>query len=524
MALKILLVYPEIPPTYWNMQYALHFIGKRATLPPLGLITVAAMLPDDCELTLVDMNVTELTRQAVAQADLVFTSSMLIQRASHQRVVALCNDVGTPVVAGGPFPTSSHAEMKGVDYFVLGEAEDLLSRFIDDFKSSYAAHVYTSPTRPEIAKTPVPRFDLLDASAYSSMALQFSRGCPHTCEFCDVIELFGRTPRVKSTPQFMAEVEALYASGFRGSLFVVDDNFIGNKKSVFALLPELADWQQRHGYPFALYTEATVTLASDDALVDAMTKAGFNMVFLGIETPVEASLRDAHKLQNLKLDLLASVRRLQERGLEVSAGFIVGFDSDPDDVFERQLRFIEAAGIPMAMVGMLTALPRTRLHKRLAAEGRMLEAGDGNNTHELRLTFVPKMDPQVLVGGYARLLHDLYSPARYFARCVTLLRHLKPHRTSTRRVGRTELRALVMSLVLQTLSGYGWQYWKFLGRALFASPKLFAEAITMAVKGHHYFKMTARVLAQPFVLPKQAPALAVGSNDETALIPQAVVG
>ena len=494
MGLRVLLVYPEMPPTYWGMKYALRFIGKKASLPPLGLMTVAAMLPEDYEVTLVDMNVEPLSEAAVASADLVFVSSMLIQKESLEKVVRLCRKHGTRVVAGGPYPTSCYERIQGVDHFVLNEAEVTLPRFLEEFERGTAERVYSDPTRPDLALTPPPRFDLIREKEYSSMSLQFSRGCPHSCEFCDIIELFGRRPRTKSPAQFLNELSVVYDEGWRGSLFVVDDNFIGNRKEVKSLLPQLALWQRERNYPFSLFTESTLDLADDDDLMDGMVKAGFNMVFLGIETPDRCTLEATGKRQNLRSDMLSSVRKIQAKGMEVAGGFILGFDTDPEDIFDRQIGFIQDAAIPVAMVGLLTAVPNTQLYRRLEAEGRLTRESGGNNTHDLRLNFVPKMDVGKLLSGYKRVLSEIYRPDRYFDRCLKLLKSLKTHKTSHRRVKAAEFRAFVLSLLRQTFSSYSWAYWKFLVRGFLAKPSMLAETVTMAVKGHHFFKMTRGVL------------------------------
>ncbi len=495
MAIRALLVYPELPPTYWSMTYALPFIGKKASLPPLGLLTVAALLPASWEVTLVDLNVERLRPSDVSGADLVFTSSMIVQRESHERVVRLCNELGTPVVAGGPYPSAGHEEIQGVAHFVLGEAEVTLPRFLADFEAGRAEHVYRSDARPDLALTPPPRYDLVKTKMYSTMAVQYSRGCPHSCEFCDIVELFGRQPRTKRPWQFLEELSLLHDTGWRGSVFVVDDNFIGNVKEVRELLPRVAAWQQERGYPFRLFTEATLALAEEAGLMDRMVAAGFNMVFVGIETPDRETLASVGKRQNLRADMLESVRTIQRKGMEVSAGFVLGFDTDPLDIFDRQIRFIQDSGIPSAMVGLLTALPGTQLHRRLRLEGRLAgDSGGGNDTHDLRLNFVPRMDAQELLAGYRRVLSEIYSPDRYFARCLDLLRSVTPHRTSARRITFTELRAFLFSLFRQTFSSYSLSYWKYLVRGLLARPRMLAETVTMAVKGHHYFRMTEVVL------------------------------
>ena len=453
------------------------------------------MLPADWEVSLLDLNVEPLLPQEVQEADLVLVSAMLVQQASLQRVIALCREMGTPLVAGGPYPTSCHEQIQGVDHFVLGEAELNLPRFLDDFRSGHAHACYHEPGRPDISRTPAPRFELVDRRHYAGAALQFSRGCPHTCEFCDIVELFGHQPRTKTPAQFLAEMDRLFEEGWRGSLFVVDDNFIGNRSQVRLLLPELARWQTERHFPFSLYTEASLDLAADEALMDGMVQAGFNMVFVGIETPDRATLEAVGKGQNTRTDLLASVRTIQRKGLEVSGGFIVGFDEDREDIFDRQIRFIQEAAIPTAMVGLLTALPRTRLHARLAEEGRLLGlSGGGNNTHDLDLNFVPRMDAGLLKAGYKRVLREVYRPSRYFARCLALIGVLKHQRFFCRRIRLPELRACLHSLARQTFTSYGAVYWLYLLRALWRRPRLAPEIVALAVKGHHFFTITRGLL------------------------------
>jgi radical SAM superfamily enzyme YgiQ (UPF0313 family) len=492
---KILLVYPSIPTTYWSYKYALPFVGRKAVMPPLGLLTVAALLPPEFELRLVDTNVSSLLAQDVDWADLVFVSAMIVQRSSFEEVVRLCNQRGRPVVAGGPYPSTSHEQIRGVDHFVLDEAELTLPPFLRDLERGCPQRVYRNPEKPDLAGTPVPRFDLVDISLYETMPVQYSRGCPFECEFCDIIELFGRKPRTKTAQQFLSEVQAVYGTGFRGSLFIVDDNFVGNKPRVRELLRELLDWQRKHGYPFTLSTEASITLAQDEELLSLMAAAGFAMVFVGIETPDAQALARTSKTQNLREDILASVTRIQEHGLEVTGGFIVGFDGECDDIFERQRRFIQSAGIPTAMVGLLMALPNTRLSRRLAAEGRLLEDCQGNNTHHLRLNFVPQMPAERLLEGYKGLLAEIYSPRAYFRRCRTLLSRL-PKRP---RVPAGDLRpgdtaAFFRSLRMQGFSSYGLRYLGLLLWAALTRRARFPIAVTLAVRGHHYFRITREIL------------------------------
>ena len=495
MGTKALLVYPEMPPTYWSMRYALPFLGRKAALPPLGLLTVAAMLPKDWDLRVLDLNVEPISIQDVEAADLVLTSAMLVQRDSLEDVIDLCRRAGKPLVAGGPYPTSCWDQIEGVDHFVLGEAEVNLPTFLEDFQRGNATHCYQDLSHPDLTLTPPPRFDLVDRRNYGGAALQFSRGCPHHCEFCDIVELFGHKPRTKTPAQFLAELDRLFEGGWRGSLFVVDDNFIGNRGQVRRLLPELARWQEQRNFPFFFYTEASLDLAADAALMDGMVQAGFNMVFVGIETPDQATLDAIGKRQNCHSDLLAAVHAIQAKGLEVAGGFIVGFDGDQDDIFDRQIRFINEAAIPTAMVGLLTALPKTRLHARLTSEGRLLGVSSGgNNTHDLELNFVPRMDAAALRAGYKRVLASVYRPSHYFTRCLGLLRRMKRQKTSRRRIKLPELRAFFHSLLRQTFSHYVFAYWSYLLRAMCLRPLMAVEIITMAVKGHHFFIITESLL------------------------------
>jgi radical SAM superfamily enzyme YgiQ (UPF0313 family) len=429
--LHALLVYPELPPSYWDFRYALDLLGKRASMPPLGLLTVAAMFPENWELRLVDMNVDPLEDEDLEWADLVLTSTMVVQQRSLRDVLARCKAIGRPVAVGGPHPSSCPAEISGADYFLLGEVEEIFPRFLRDWQAGVAAPVYRPQARPAVTITPVPHFDLIDHEAYRSMALQFSRGCPFDCEFCDITQLYGRFPRTKTNAQMVAELDRLYELGWRGSVFVVDDNFIGNRREAMSLLPAVASWQRERGYPFDLYTEASVDLAKHETLMDGMVEAGFTMVFLGIESPNPEALRKTRKVQNTVRGeddyLLRAVRRIQEKGLEVTGGFILGLDGDGREVFDAQIDFVQRAGIPIAMVGLLTALRGSHLYTRLEHEGRLLDESTGNNV-EIALNFEPELGREVLIVGYRRVLSALYGPRleSYFERCRTLLARLGP--------------------------------------------------------------------------------------------------
>ncbi|HEX9943523.1 MAG TPA: B12-binding domain-containing radical SAM protein [Thermoanaerobaculia bacterium] len=496
-----LLVYPRFPPSYWGFQYALELMGKRSAMPPLGLLTVAAMFPHHYRLRLVDLNVAELTDEDLDWADLVLTSTMVVQRRSLQEVIARCNRRGKPIGVGGPHPTSFFSEIPDADYYLLDEVEETFPRFLADWEAGRAQRVYRPAAKPAITLAPVPRFDLLDLGAYSSMALQFSRGCPFDCEFCDITKLFGRVPRTKSNEQMLAELDRLYEIGWRGPVFLVDDNFIGNKREALRLLPAVAAWQRARRYPFGLFTEASVNLAKLEPLMDAMVDAGFGMVFLGIESPNPEALKRTKKTQNTdKGDehyLLHAVRTIQRKGLEVSGGFILGLDGDGPEVFDAQVEFIQEAGIPRAMVGLLTALRGTDLYSRLEAEGRLLAESSGNNV-EIALNFRPQLDPGVLIDGYRRVLAALYDPGlrSYFARCWTLMSNLGPGVSGRQwRFEPDKLLALLRSLWRQLFSRQGPAYARFLARTLLRRPRQLPQAITLAIMGLHFQKFTLQTLA-----------------------------
>jgi radical SAM superfamily enzyme YgiQ (UPF0313 family) len=500
------LVYPETPETYWSYRHALRFVDKKALMPPLGLSTAAAILGEEFEYRLVDMNVEPLREGDIAWAQFVFVSAMIVQAESLKEVIARCNRAGKPVVAGGPYPTSCYEEIEGVDCFVLGEGECTIPELRRDILAGTLRPVYRATTRPSIEEAPVPRFDLCKLSLYETLPLQFSRGCPFDCEFCDIVSLFGHRVRTKGPDQFLREMDALRETGFYGSVFIVDDNFIGNRRRVKALLRRIADWQEDAGYPFVLSTEASVDLADDPELLGLMEAAGFRMVFVGLETPVQESLKGAGKRQNLRGDMIAKVRKIQRSGIEVTAGFIIGFDSDPPDIAERQIDFIRELGVPTAMVGLLMALPNTRLWDRLTKEGRMLFRSKGNNTHDVELNFVPKLPVRVLTDAYHSVLRSIYEPKHYFERCLKLLR-CYPRRPTVRRI-RTPLRvvlsqarALFRSLRWQGTSPYALWYWLYLIRAVAVRPRQLVTALTLAVRGHHFITIT-----ESMVRPKEGPA------------------
>jgi radical SAM superfamily enzyme YgiQ (UPF0313 family) len=488
--MKVLLVYPEFPDTYWSFRHALTFEGKRAAFPPLGLLTVSAMLPAGWERRLVDLNVRRLRDADIEWADVVFASAMIVQKESLERVVERCKARGKRTVVGGPYVSTSAEELPEADHIFVGEAETTLPEFIADLERGAPKRFYKATERPALTATPVPDFRLAELDQYSAMSVQYSRGCPFSCEFCDIIEIYGRVPRTKTNAQMLAELDALHATGWRGLVFVVDDNFIGNKRNVRKLLPELIEWSERHARPFSFITEASVNLAEDDALLGMMRRANFRRVFLGIETPVEESLKEAQKGQNTRRDLLESVRRIQSYGMEVMAGFIVGFDHDPEDIFERQIAFIRESAIPLAMVGLLTALPDTQLWRRLKREGRLLKESLGQNTED-SLNFVPRMDRARLVEGYKRILRTIYSPAEYYQRALDCLSHLTQGpapRSSNLLSDAAALGRIVLTLGVRDRARR--DFWRYIRRATTAHRHNFTHALILAAMGYHFRKLT----------------------------------
>jgi len=488
--MNILLVYPEYPDTFWSFTHALKFISKKASLPPLGLLTVAAMLPPEWEQRLVDMNVRSLTDAALRWADYVLLSAMSIQKESARSVVSQCKRLGVKIIAGGPLFTALPEEFRDVDHLVLNEAEVTLPLFLADLKKGAPGHMYTSPQWANLGTTPAPRFDLLDMKAYASMNLQYSRGCPFDCEFCNITVLYGRTPRTKGREQVLAELDVLYDRGWRSGVFIVDDNFIGNKgKLKRELLPALITWMEERKHPFPLFTEVSINLADDDELMRLMVRAGFDQVFVGIESPNDESLAECSKLQNRNRDLIASVRKIQQAGLEVQAGFIVGFDKDPASIFDRLIGFIQESGIVTAMVGLLNAPHGTKLYLRMKEEGRLVKAATGDNT-DFSINFIPKMRAEDLLTGYRRVLRTIYSPKPYYARVKRFLKEFHPAQARKIRFQFSHLRPIVKSAVRLGIIGQERvQYWKLFFWSLLRRPRLFPLAITFSIYGFHFRKV-----------------------------------
>lgn len=490
--MNILLVYPEFPDTFWSFKHALKFIRKRAASPPLGLLTVAAMLPSVWNKRLVDTNVSRLSKNDLAWADYVFISAMVVQRQSVAEIIARCKESGVKTVAGGPLFTSEYAGFKDVDYFVLNEAEITLPLFLADLEEGHAKRVYSTAEFTDIEKTPTPMWELVNMDRYAALSIQFTRGCPFHCEFCNVTTLFGRQPRSKTVNQIITELNSFFNLGWRGSIFFVDDNFIGNKRYLKTdLLPALIEWRNdskdKKGITF--YTEVSINLADDEELIQLMAKAGFDLVFIGIETPNEESLTECSKKQNQNRDLVADVKRIQRAGIQVHAGFIVGFDNDTPSIFQRQIDFIQKSGIVTAMVGLLQAPAGTRLYERMKREGRLLGEMSGDNA-DSTTNIVTSMNCHTLRKGYLGILRHIYSHEQYYQRAKTFLREYKPSKTGSSLLQFNDIMPLFRSFYhLGIISNGRVHYWKLLLWAYLRNPRLFPMAVKLSITGYHLRKI-----------------------------------
>jgi radical SAM superfamily enzyme YgiQ (UPF0313 family) len=508
--MNALLIYPEFPDTYWSFKHALKFLGKRAAQPPLGLMTIAALLPNSWKKRLVDTNVEPLKDAHLAWADIVMISGMHVQRESLVAIVERCRSRELRTVVGGPIASSlAPADLKA-DHVVIGEAESLIADLALDLEHGTARAVYQAAERPEMETSPLPDLSLIKMNRYSTMTVQYSRGCPFNCEFCDIIEIYGRKPRTKAVTQVLAELDQLRAAGWREAVFIVDDNFIGNKKRAKELLAALIEWRSQYKTNFAFSTEASLNLAADPELMQLMQDAGFTSVFLGIETPDESGLIASNKLQNTRRSLLQSVALIQSYGIQVMGGFILGFDTDHDDIFDRMVDFIQKSGIPVAMVGLLQAMPGTQLFQRLWKEGRILDAGGGDNTDD-KLNFLPHMDTNKLLEGYRSVLKRIYSCDAYYERVKLYLSRTQPQHgdrsLKQRWLTASNARAFVTSLVRQGVFGpQRWSYWKFLLTIATRYRHCVGVAMTLLVMGYH-FQVITRKLFESSNTPSLLPAM-----------------
>jgi radical SAM superfamily enzyme YgiQ (UPF0313 family) len=483
--MNALLIYPAFPDTFWSFRHALKFVRKKAAFPPLGLLTVAALLPEAWDKRLIDCNVRTLTAKELDWADCAFISGTMLQRESAREIIARCKQAGLTIVAGGPLFSSEIEEFGEVDHFVLGEAELTLPPFLSDLARDCARRVYETDQHPDLAETPVPQWQLADLKSYASANIQFSRGCPFDCDFCNVTALFGRRPRTKTVRQIIAELDGLYALGWRGAVFFVDDNLIGNKKQLKTeLLPALIEWRKGK-WPIVFQTEVSINLVDDRELMRLMVDAGFDTVFIGIETPEESGLGECNKRQNQNRDLVQDVKRIQQAGLQVQGGFIVGFDSDTPSVFQRQIDFIQSSGIVTAMVGLLQAPPGTRLYRRLEQAGRLLGRSTGDNV-DGTTNIKTVMDVDALREGYRSIMRYIYSPENYYRRVKTFLREYTPPKIKERLRLRHAIAFSNSVIRLGIVGKERLHFWKLMIWTLFQRRELLPLAITLSIFGYHF--------------------------------------
>ncbi|BAC91877.1 B12-binding domain-containing radical SAM protein [Gloeobacter violaceus] len=493
--MHVLLVYPRFPRSFWSYDSLVQMMGRRAIMPPLGLITVAALLPSSWEVRLVDCNVRALSEADWRWCDLVMLSAMLVQKDDFQALIRKAKQRGKPVAVGGPYPTSVPEEAleAGADYLVLDEGEMTIPQFVAAIEKQLPRGVFRSTVKPDVSQTPIPRFDLLELGAYYAMCVQFSRGCPFMCEFCDITSLYGRVPRTKTPAQMLAELDCLYRLGWRGQVFMVDDNFIGNKRRVGELLLALIPWMQARRYPFGFFTEASLNLAQEGELLDLMVRAGFWSVFLGIETPDTESLVLTKKLQNTRQSLVEACRAINRAGLEIMAGFIVGFDGEKAGAGERIRAFVEVTAIPRAMIGLLGALPHTDLWKRLEAEGRLTGMSLGEQSH--LMNFIPDRPLDQVAAEYLRALWELYEPRDYLLRTWRQYRqideHRRPHYNTPTGMSAVQLLRFLGQLVwrqgIRRAETRG-LFWRQLIDMVLRKPRLVFEYMGQCAAAEHFFE------------------------------------
>jgi len=488
--MRVLLVNPLHPPSYWGLQHLMPFVGRRSLMAPLSLITVAAMLPDDWSIRLIDLEIEPLSDDDICSADVVMLSGMIIQRESLQAVLVRCRRLGVRTVVGGPYATAMPETLDSADHLVIGEGEDIVPELASDLEAGRARRIYREAEKPDITTSPIPRFDLLQHDAYHYLALQFSRGCPFLCEFCDITTLYGRRPRTKTAAQVVRELDAIRETGFRGSVMFVDDNFIGNRKRAAEVLPAIADWRSDTGAPLDFFTETSIDLAEHPELVKLMTQAGFYATFVGIETPSRESLRETGKVQNLKHDMVEQLESLRAAGMDIRGGFVLGFDSDGPQIFDEMIDFVQRAGVPYATVSLLVALPNTPLYGRMKREGR-LRPDSVHGDFQAFSNIVTRMPTETLIEGYIRVLETLYEPAVFFDRCRIQLSTWVAAPGLDRTDLLSGLRVMWRSIQRLGLFGpYRREYWRFLVWVLRRHPSKFSLAVSQTCAGHHYITFT----------------------------------
>jgi radical SAM superfamily enzyme YgiQ (UPF0313 family) len=491
--MNVLLLYPKYPDTYWSFKHALKFISKKASNIPLGLITIAPLLPDAWKKRLIDLNVTRLTDKDIKWADYVFISAMSVQMASVREIIAQCIELKKKIVAGGPLFTEEYEQFTEIDHLVLNEAEITLPLFIKDLEDGKPQRIYSTDKFADITKSPLPDYSLLKSGAYVTAGIQYSRGCPFDCEFCDITALFGRQVRTKTPGQIIAELNQLLHIGWRGNVFFVDDNFIGHKNKLKnELLPAIINWMELNGNPFFFITESSINLADDKDLMEMMVKAGFQKVFVGIETPEVSCLMECNKLHNNNRDLIECVNTIQRYGMEVFGGFIVGFDNDPPDIFQRQIDFIQKSGIITAMVGLLNAPRFSKLYRRLHNEGRIIDQFTGDNT-DYSINFVPVMGKNELLKGYQKIIRNIYCSKAYYERVLTFLKQYDP--PSVQPWSFNKFMALVKSIFyIGILKKNRIYFWKIFFWSIFNKPKSFPLAVTYSIYGYHFRRVFRDVI------------------------------
>jgi len=485
--MNTLLIYPKYPSTYWSFKHALKFISKKAAVAPLGLITVSAMLPENWQKKLVDLNIENLDEKHLEWADYIFISGMYVQKDSVCDILDRCNKYPAKIIAGGPLFTQDYDNYPQIDHFILNEAEITMPLFLEDMQKGIPKKIYQTDEHADLSLTPVPDYHLLKMKDYAFMNIQVSRGCPFNCDFCEITALLGRKVRMKSSKQVLKELDTLYKLNWRGPVAVVDDNFIGNKKVVTnSILPDMISWMKTHKHPFKFNAQTSINLADDPQLLHMMRSAGFTSTFIGIETPDEESLKSCHKVQNENRNLVENVKQIQQAGLQVSGGFIVGFDSDTETVFQRQVDFIQKSGIVSAMVGLLNAPKNTKLYEQMEKENRLTTDATGDNT-DSSMNFIPKMNQKDLLEGYKYIISNLYANKPYYKRIRELLKIYKPVKLGKTQIDITQLKAFVKVIFILGLVNKGrFEYWKFMTWTIFKKPKLFVDAITMAAYGYHF--------------------------------------
>ncbi len=491
--MNVLLVYPEFPKTFWSYEKILELVQRKVLLPPLGLITVAAILPQEWNFRLVDVNIRPVQEEEWQWADLVIMSAMIVQKDDIIRQIGIARFHGKPVAVGGPYPTSSPGELEaaGADYLILDEGEITLPLFVQALERGETGGRFVADgEKPDVTLTPIPRYDLLERQAYDSMSVQFSRGCPFQCEFCDIIVLYGRKPRTKDPAQLIAELQCLHDLGWRGGVFMVDDNFIGNKRGVKKLLTELEVWQRERGYPFRFDTEASLDLAQDQELIDLMLACNFAAVFMGIETPDTESLAVTKKFQNTRSPLLDSIETVTRSGLRVIAGFIIGFDGEKAGAGQRIVDFSEATGIPTTTFSMLQALPHTALWHRLAKEGRLIDK-DGNINQTTLMNFVPTRPVEEIAQEYVAAFQTLYEPRRYLDRVYRYFLKLGAPRVkpAPQAPEWVVVRALLIVIWRQGIRRQTrWAFWHHLIHMLMANPGVVEQYLAVCAHNEHFLE------------------------------------